>query len=349
MARELRSLGGQARILPGAGGSRVAPLRRITLVATEDQYGRWVRRARARGDSLTGMILSLGQVLDSTRRRGPRTVLLAHGRRLVVGRGTLVMGVLNVTPDSFSDGGRFRDPGEAIQAGLRLVDEGADILDVGGESTRPGASPVPPGVELRRVLPVLEGLARRTESILSVDTRRPSVARAALRAGAHLINDVEGLRRADLRREVARAEAGAVIMHMRGRPATMQADTRYVDMMGEIYAFLDARLRRAEASGIPRERLIVDPGIGFGKSLAGNLEILRRVGEFRGLGVPVLVGASRKSFLGTLLKGAPVGERLEASVAAAVVAALRGAHIVRVHDVAPTVKALRLADALRRP
>ncbi len=259
------------------------------------------------------------------------------------------MGVLNVTPDSFSDGGRFRDPGEAIQAGLRLVDEGADILDVGGESTRPGASPVPPGVELRRVLPVLEGLARRTESILSVDTRRPSVARAALRAGAHLINDVEGLRRADLRREVARAEAGAVIMHMRGRPATMQADTRYVDMMGEIYAFLDARLRRAEASGIPRERLIVDPGIGFGKSLAGNLEILRRVGEFRGLGVPVLVGASRKSFLGTLLKGAPVGERLEASVAAAVVAALRGAHIVRVHDVAPTVKALRLADALRRP
>jgi dihydropteroate synthase len=257
------------------------------------------------------------------------------------------MGVVNVTPDSFFDGGRLRSPDEAAAYARSLASQGADLLDVGGESTRPGARPLSPSQELRRVLPVVERLARTSETLLSVDTRHAEVARQALRAGAHVVNDVGGFRDPALRRVVRREEAGAVVMHMRGTPRTMQRDVRYRDLRAEVYAFLEDRTRLAEDEGIPPEALVVDPGLGFGKSFSGTWELLGHVRELRALGYPVLVGASRKGFLGALLGGAPPAERLEVSVAAALLAVERGAAVVRVHDVGPTARALRVLRALR--
>ena len=287
-------------------------------------------------------------VLRAATRSGPRSVRLAHGRRLRLSGKTLVMGVVNVTPDSFFDGGRYASTDDAVRHGLRLVEEGADLLDIGGESTRPGSAPVPVREELRRVLPVLRSLRARSHVPLSVDTSKPEVAREALRNGAGLVNDVSGLGDRRMREVVRRAGAAAVVMHMRGRPRDMQADTRYDDLLAEVFAELAERTARAEREGIASDQLVVDPGVGFGKSFEGNLELLRRLGEFRSLGYPVMVGASRKSFLGALLGGAPPEHRGEASVTAAVLASLRGASIVRVHDVGPTKEALRVSDAFRR-
>ncbi len=281
-------------------------------------------------------------------RRSPLSLRLGGGRKLRVGERPLVMGVLNVTPDSFYDGGRYAGLEDAVEEGLALVSEGADFLDVGGESTRPGASPLPVATELRRVLPVVERLRRESSVPISVDTRRPEVAKAVLRAGAHLINDVGGLRLPALRRVIAREEAGAVVMHMRGTPRTMQSDTRYTDVRAEIFSYLHERLRAAEKDGISREALLVDPGIGFGKSYAANWELLRHLRELRALGRPVLVGVSRKGFLGEALGGVGPDGRLEASLAAALLAAERGADVLRVHDVAPTRRALSVLAPMGR-
>ncbi|MDQ1402252.1 MAG: dihydropteroate synthase [Actinomycetota bacterium] len=250
---------------------------------------------------------------------------------------TLVMGVLNVTPDSFSDGGRWLDPDAAVQHGLELVREGADVVDVGGESTRPGAEPVAADEELRRVLPVITALAPRVR--VSIDTRKRAVAEAALDAGASLLNDVS----ASLFPVAAQAGAGWVAMHMQGDPTTMQAAPRYDDVVGEVTAFLVERAEAAAAAGVTE--VWVDPGIGFGKTAAHNLSLLRRLRELAAAGWPVLVGASRKSFIGALTGGRPVDDRLEGSLAVAVWAAAHGAAMVRVHDVAATVQAMRLVAA----
>jgi dihydropteroate synthase len=269
-----------------------------------------------------------------------------RGRRFDVGPRAWLMGVLNVTPDSFSDGGLYAEPGRAVDRGLALVAEGADIVDVGGESTRPGSLPVPEAEELRRVVPVVEALRKQTPALISVDTTKSAVARAALEAGADIVNDTSALRfDPAMAGVVARSGAAVVLMHMKGTPLTMQDAPAYDDIVGEIAAFLDDRIRVAEAAGIPRGRIVVDPGIGFGKSFAHNLELLRRQADFHALGRPLLVGFSRKAFLGRILDRPP-DERLEGTIAAAVLSVERGAHILRVHDVGPVARAVRAAEAI---
>ncbi len=257
------------------------------------------------------------------------------------------MGVLNVTPDSFSDGGRFMDSASAIEHAHRMLDEGADILDIGGESSRPGAQAVSEAEELRRVLPVLEAL-RGLKIPISVDTRRPRVMREALRAGAAMINDIEALAMPGALQAVRDSACAVCLMHKRGDPATMQEKPRYGDVVRDVHAYLEAAVRRAESAGIDRERIVADVGFGFGKTVAHNFELLRRLHEFSDLGVPLVAGWSRKSALGALT-GRPVGERLAASVAAALLAAQGGARILRVHDVRETQDALAVLRATTVP
>lgn len=276
--------------------------------------------------------------------RRPTSALLADP-----GTEFLVMGVVNVTPDSFSDGGHYLDPEAAVAHGLRHEAEGAAILDVGGESTRPGALPVRLDEELRRVLPVLEGLATACASAkLSVDTSKADVAARALAAGATFVNDVTALR-ADpgMASVVAAGGIDCCLMHMLGDPRTMQADPRYKDVVDDIKAFLEERLRFAVGEGIAEERIVLDPGIGFGKTVAHNLELLRRIDELVALGRPVLIGSSRKSFIGGLT-GREVDERLAGTIATNVLAYAGGARIFRVHDVAPVRDALTVAAATVR-
>lgn len=277
--------------------------------------------------------------------RETRTLRI-RGQRYDLGPRIWLMGVVNVTPDSFSDGGLYLDPAKAVDRGLELAFEGADILDIGGESTRPGSRPVSEADELDRVLPVIRTLRKKTSAFISVDTTKAAVARAALDAGADIVNDTSAFRfDPAMPGVVARAGAAAVLMHMQGTPLTMQEAPRYEDLVGEIRGFLAERLRVAEAAGVPRDRVIVDPGLGFGKSVEHNLELLRRQDELLELGRPLLLGFSRKAFLGALLDR-PVGERLEGTIAAAVLSVERGAHILRVHDVGPVARAVRSAEAI---
>ncbi len=254
------------------------------------------------------------------------------------------MGVVNVTPDSFSDGGRFLDSGTAIDHARRLVGEGADIVDVGGESTRPGARPVDAAEELRRVLPVIRAL-RDASVPVSVDTLKPEVMRAAIAEGASIVNDVYALRAPGALDALCASDAGICLMHMQGEPRTMQAAPHYGDVVREVKSFLQERMSAAASAGIAGERVAVDPGFGFGKTVGHNLELLRRLPELAELGAPVLVGLSRKSTLGAIT-GRPASERLAASLAAALLAVLRGATIVRVHDVAATRDALAVLAAV---
>jgi dihydropteroate synthase len=258
----------------------------------------------------------------------------------------LVMGVVNVTPDSFSDGGRYLDHQAAIAHGLALAGEGADLLDVGGESTRPGAAYVDEATELDRAMPVVEALAKASDVPVSIDTRKAAVARAALAAGAAVVNDVSaGRDDPDLLGVAARAKAPVVLMHMRGTPATMQEDPRYDDVVAEVEAFLADRCAAAEAAGVAHDALVVDPGIGFGKRDEHNYALLAALPRLTRLGHPLLVGTSRKGFVGRALD-APVHERLEGSAAAVVWAVERGARIVRVHDVRHMVRTVRMTEAL---
>ena len=255
------------------------------------------------------------------------------------------MGVLNRTRDSFSDGGRFLELPQAIDHALTMVSEGAALIDIGGESTRPGAEPVSLDEELERVLPLLEALRARTPVPISVDTSRPEVIRAAVAAGAAMINDVRALQRPGALEAAAATGAALCLMHMQGEPATMQADPHYQDVVGEVRSMLAGRLRACEAAGIAAERICVDPGFGFGKLISHNLALLRQLEQLAGLGRPLLVGLSRKSML-QKLTGRALGERLAGSLALAMVAVLHGARIVRAHDVAPTVDVLRVAAAV---
>ena len=256
------------------------------------------------------------------------------------------MGVVNVTPDSFSDGGAFDDDISAIAHARRLISEGAAIVDVGGESTRPGAGPVPAAEELERVLPVVEGIAElRLPAQISIDTMKPEVAAAALDAGASYVNDVTAFRHdPDLAGLVADRGVDCCLMHMLGEPRTMQDDPRYDDVVSDVKAFLEERMKAAIAAGVREERIQLDPGIGFGKTLEHNLELLRRLDELAALGRPIVIGTSRKSFLGRLT-GRDVTERVHATVATSVIAFERGASVFRVHDVAATADALAVAAA----
>ncbi len=258
-----------------------------------------------------------------------------------------IMGVVNATPDSFSDGGSFSTHRQAIDFALSLIDDGADIIDIGGESTRPGAEPTPTAEELRRVMPVIEGLAAKTDAIISIDTRKAEVARAALAAGASIWNDVSALGHDETSVATA-AELGCdiVLMHAQGDPRTMQKKPQYEDVVTEVLAFLAGRIELCVAAGIKRERIIADPGIGFGKSLVHNLALMAHLDRFQQLDVPILLGASRKRFIAALDRDGPAGERLGGSLAAVLAGYARGASIFRVHDVAATRQALTVAKAI---
>jgi dihydropteroate synthase len=258
----------------------------------------------------------------------------------------LIMGVVNLTPDSFSDGGRYLAPADALQHGLSLAEQGADILDLGGESTRPGAQSVSVQEELDRVIPTVEALRRQTDLPISVDTSKTAVMQAAVEAGADMINDVNALLGEGALEAAAQLGVPVCLMHRQGEPQTMQVAPSYGDVVVEVRAFLADRASAAMAAGIPASRIVIDPGFGFGKSLEHNLALLRELGQLVSLGYPVLAGLSRKSMLGELT-GRPVAERLAGSIALATLAAERGARILRVHDVAPTVDALRVLAALR--
>jgi len=261
---------------------------------------------------------------------------------------TLVMGILNVTPDSFSDGGRFLGERAAVDHGVNMAESGADIVDVGGESTRPGSDPVGAEVEIERVVPVIERLARYLPGIpISIDTRKAEVAAAALEAGATIVNDVSGGSDPAMFELASQHGAGIVLMHMRGDPKTMQVEPIYDDLVAEVHEYLRERVEAAEFAGVEPDRIVVDPGIGFGKDLDHNLALIRRIDAFLDLGRPVLVGPSRKRFLGTLLD-LPEDQRVEGTAAAVAWMVSRGAHVVRVHDVQEIVRVVRVVDAISK-
>ena len=257
---------------------------------------------------------------------------------------TLIMGILNVTPDSFSDAGLFKDVDPAVAQGKKMVSEGADIIDIGGESSRPGSMPLSEKEELHRVLPVVTQLLDEVCIPLSIDTYKPRVAEACLKAGAHLINDITGLTNPEMRKIIAKSNTPVVLMHMQGSPKTMQLNPCYKDVLAEISAFFRKQIAAARDEQI--QQVIIDPGIGFGKTVQHNLQILRHLGTFKVLGCPILVGPSRKSFIGEIT-GLPVTERLSGTIAAVAIAAMNGANIVRVHDVKECRQALQIVDAIR--
>ncbi|MEC4889970.1 MAG: dihydropteroate synthase [Nitrospira sp.] len=274
-------------------------------------------------------------------------VWLARGRHMHIGARPLIMGIVNVTPDSFSDGGQFLDPEKALAHAMDLAEQGADIVDLGAESTRPGASPVDVEVELKRIVPLVASLAKRVAIPISVDTMKARVAQAAIDAGASIVNDVSGLRfDPEMASIVARTEAGLVLMHMQGMPEGMQQAPQYEDVATEVCAFFKERLIAAEQAGISKSQIVLDPGIGFGKLQEHNVELLNRLSVFSALNLPILVGLSRKAFLGKILDR-PVQERMWGTAAAVALAVDRGAAILRVHDVAEMLDVVKVAAALK--
>ncbi|NOY85691.1 MAG: dihydropteroate synthase [Deltaproteobacteria bacterium] len=343
LKQDMLSLGGDVALRRDAAGLTIDRTPAL-IMGTSRQIGKLIKKLKGQPFGLGDLADSLAEVVKTL---GPSRRFVVNGRNLLEDGKTLVMGVLNVTKDSFSDGGRYIDPAAAVARGLEMIREGADIVDVGGESTRPGADRVDPEMELSRVIPVIEELAGKGVPVISVDTTRALVAGKALASGASIINDISGMS-FDKRMKPVVGEAGAsaILMHTRGRPRTMQDNLTYDDLLAEVYSFLEGAVCQAEAAGTPRERLCVDPGVGFGKNVAQNVELIARTGELRSLGTAVMVGVSRKSFIGSII-GTEVTDRLEGSVAAASAAVLSGADMVRVHDVAQTVKAVKVIDRIK--
>jgi len=287
-----------------------------------------------------------GAVSGSPVRRAVHVLRFADGGELELGRKTAVMGVVNVTPDSFSDGGCHLTADDALRAAARMAQQGAQLVDVGGESSRPGAASIDAEEETRRILPAIEAIKREIDLRLSIDTTKAAVARRAFDAGADMLNDVSALGDPEMLPLVCQRRTPVVLMHMRGSPATMQDDTDYDDLLLELTEFLHDRSAQAVACGVADDKILVDPGLGFGKSAAGNLAILKRLSALAAVGKPLVVGASRKRFIGAVLD-LPVDDRLEGSLAVAAWAGAQGAHIIRAHDVAATVRVVRMIDAIR--
>ena len=326
--------------LPGIAGSQGASP--LVLVTDDESFKRLSVAFEARGERT--LAAAVRNTLAAYHRQG-LGISFADGSRMDLDSAK-VMGILNVTPDSFSDGGRFPDAQSAIKAGLRMATEGADFIDIGGESTRHGAAEVSEEDELRRILPVIEGIKRESDVKVSVDTTKARVARRAIAAGADMINDVSALADPAMMPLLRETRVPVVVMHMRGTPRTMQTDTRYVDLLSSVVGYLRRAAARAAAAGIPDDKVLVDPGIGFGKSSNGNLEILRQLETLRSIGRPILIGASRKSFIGAVLD-LPVKQRVEGSLAVAALAVWQGAHVIRAHDVPATVRVVRMIEAIR--
>jgi len=344
--QEMLSQGGDAAVSRGCVDCSVRRTD-VLLMGTVKQILRFAEKLRLQPFGLKDVAADLRELLERDERR--RFVLETPRRTIRIAGRTLVMGVINMTPDSFSDGGAIAGAEAGLRQAVRLIGEGADILDVGGESSRPGANPVPLKEELRRVIPLIRLIARETDVPVSVDTVKAEVARQAIDAGAEIVNDITALRGdRGMARVTAEARVPVILMHMRGTPRTMQkGDLTYRSLLGEILRFLSDRIERASAAGVSRDRIVVDPGIGFGKSVEDNLRLLRHLGEFRVLGRPVCVGVSRKHFTGKITGVSKPQERLEGTAAAVTAAILNGADIVRVHDVGVMKRVASMADAVR--
>jgi dihydropteroate synthase len=316
----------------------------VLIMGTPNQIRRLVEKLQWQPFGMPELGADIAALLDAVS-ESPSRVLRARGNKIDLGAAVRVMGVLNVTPDSFSDGGDYLQPTAAVDRALEMVEEGADIVDVGGQSSRPGSEPVSEDEELRRVVPVIERIHEAWPGPVSVDTYRARVAEAALEAGASIVNDITAMTAEPaMAGVVARYEAACVLMHMKGTPANMQDAPEYDDLMGEIALFLGNAASRAEEAGIGSDQIAVDPGIGFGKTTQHNLAILRHLPELKVLGKPVLIGTSRKSFIGNVLD-LPLEQRLEGTLATAAYAVAQGARLLRVHDVRPVVRTVRMTEA----
>lgn len=343
LKQNMLSNGGDAAVCRGAVDFSVETTD-VLLMGTRKQYDQLIDSLRAQPFGLRVLGEDIASSVEGFFREG---YVFRCGRfSLSLGERTHLMGILNVTPDSFSDGGKFVHVDSAIEHAFQLVREGADIIDVGGESTRPGSCPVSMQEEIDRVVPVIQGLASSIEVPISIDTYKAQVAREAIYHGASIVNDISGFSFDEQMTDVvAKSNVGAIIMHIKGTPMSMQRDPHYESVTGEIIEFLQKQIERGLQSGISKDRLVVDPGIGFGKRLEHNLEILRRLQEFKVLGCPILIGTSRKSMIGELLS-VPVAQRLEGTAATCAVAVMNGAHICRVHDVLAMSRVVRIVDAV---
>jgi dihydropteroate synthase len=340
--QEMLSLGGDAAVARGTVACSIEKTDLI-LIGTDRQLQQLCQKLTAQPFRLPLLAEELAGLLSAI--KAPPAIWKTSRRDIPLER-PIIMGILNITPDSFSDGSLYIDPQQALEHALQMIAEGADIIDIGGESTRPGAADISHEEEIRRIMPVISLLADKVSCPVSVDTRKLKVAEAALSAGAEIINDISGLTfEPKLASLVAESGAGVVLMHTRGTPGNMQQDTSYGDLIGEIHSHLGQLLENALAHGIEKNRIVLDPGIGFGKSAAGNLEILRRLREFSSLGQPLLIGTSRKSFIGSTLKR-EAGERVYGTAATVALAAAGGASILRVHDVAAMRDVADMAHAI---
>ncbi len=323
----------------------VDPVKEIVLTGTPDQLRRLSPLLIRYPRIPSGLARTIDSLLDNYLRSDYKIDF--RGRVLDLGSRTHIMGILNVTPDSFSDGGRYAEQGAALEHAREMVSQGADIIDIGGESTRPGADPLTEEEEANRIIPIIERLSSERMAPISVDTYKSSVAKKALEAGASIVNDISGLRFSpDMARIVADHGAAVVLMHIKGTPRDMQMNPVYGDVIGEIMDYLDESAGIAVKAGIARDRILIDPGIGFGKTLEHNLEIIARLDELKTLGFPIVLGTSRKRFIGTILNIPEPRDRIEGTAATVALAIDRGAHIVRVHDVGPMTKIARMTDAI---
>jgi len=343
LKQQMLSIGGECAVSRDVATGK-APMTPVILMATRRQYERLA-------DNLSRQyfgLRELGREISEFLGRNTKPQIFRIGsREFQAGAKTLIMGILNITPDSFFDGGRHFNAEIAVEAALQMEADGADLIDLGGESTRPGSEPVPAEEEIARLLPVIEKLKTRLKIPISIDTYKSAVAEQTLKAGADIINDISGMQFDPAMAEtVARYNAGVVLMHIQGTPKNMQTNPHYDNLIDEILGYLSEAAKKALTNGIDKSKIIIDPGIGFGKTLNDNYRILRYLEEFRSLGYPVLVGPSRKSFIGLVLD-LPVTERLEGTLAAVTAAVLNGADVVRVHDVKAAVRAVKIADTIR--
>jgi len=343
LKQEMLSIGGDVAV-DGRGFDCSAELTDALLMGTQKHFEKLISKLEQYPD-LQPLSHSIRETLKNISKT--RYSIRCGKRSLILGRRTLLMGVLNVTPDSFSDGGLFFDTEKAISRGLKMVEEGADIIDIGGESTRPGAKPLELAEELRRVISVIEPLAKAVDVPISIDTYKAAVAKRAIEAGAEIINDISGLHfDPTLAQVAAKEDTPLILMHIRGTPETMQRNVHYDSLFSEILRYLRDSIQRAESAGLDPQQVIIDPGIGFGKTAEDNLLIIKNLHEFRILGKPILLGTSRKSFIGKILNADP-GERIEGTISSIAIGVLNGAHIVRSHDVLQAKKAIAVADAIR--
>jgi dihydropteroate synthase len=343
LKQEMLSLGGDAAV-DGRGLDCSTKQTDALLMGTQKHFEKLILKLDQYPD-----LNPLSQSVKETLKNISKTQYSIHCRKrtLTLGKRTLLMGVLNVTPDSFSDGGLFFDKDKAISHGLRIVEEGADIIDIGGESTRPGSKPIELEEELRRVMPVIESIAKEVDVPISIDTYKSTVAQRATEAGAEIVNDISGLHfDSDLAKVAAKGNIPLILMHIRGTPETMQKNVHYDSIFSEILQYLKDSIQRAESAGLDPRQIIIDPGIGFGKTVEDNLLIIKNLHEFRILGKPILLGTSRKSFIGKILN-TEVEDRLEGTLSSIAIGVLNGAHIIRSHDVHQAKKAIAVADAIR--